>query len=443
MKIISDLHLHSKYSRACSKDLDLDNMQKWAMVKGINLLGTGDFTHPIWNKELKTKLEGEDGIYSLKGKKQNNFNFMLTTEISLIYTQERGRKVHNIVWAPDLEVVDQIIEYLLKKGRLDYDGRPIFKIPCPEFTESLKEISEDIEVIPAHVWTPWFGMYGTNSGFDSLKECFQDKANKIYAIETGMSSSPEMNWRIDELKNRAIVSFSDSHSFWPWRLGREATVFDVKKLTYKEIIRQIRNNEVHSTIEVDPGYGKYHFTGHRNCNVVLNAEEARKVNNICPKCKKALTIGVLERVEALANHPEGYKIQNTKPSYTLVPLSELISGYYHYPVASKKTWEIYNRFMAAFKTEFTILLDAEEKELTNVDAEIAKLVMKNRAGKVEVLPGFDGVYGVPVIHGNEQYDFDVKEKPAKVSKKSEGKINPKKEIGKTTTKEQASLSKFF
>ncbi|MFP4112717.1 MAG: endonuclease Q family protein, partial [Candidatus Woesearchaeota archaeon] len=288
MEIISDLHLHGKYSRACSKNLSIANLEKYGRIKGLNLLGTADFTHPEWIKELKTNLtEDETGFLKTK----TGFNFLLTTEISLIYTDKgKGRRVHHVLFAPSFDVVSQITEELLKHGRIDYDGRPIFKIPSPDFTEKMKEISKDIEIIPAHIWTPWFGMLGSKSGFDSLKDCFDDQAKNIHAIETGLSSDPEMNWRIKELDNKAIVSFSDSHSYWPHRIGREATIFDIKP-AYKSLIGSIRENNVKSTVEFWPDEGKYHYDGHRNCNVVMHPKESLKNNNICPVCKKPLTIG--------------------------------------------------------------------------------------------------------------------------------------------------------
>ena len=239
MRLIADLHIHGKYSRGCSKDLTLQKLEEWAKVKGIGLLGTGDFTHPDWIQHIKGTLK-EDGSGFLRS--ESGFPFLLQTEISLIYSQDnKGRRVHNIVFAPSLEVAAQITEALKKRGRVDYDGRPIFKIPCPEFVEMMKEISGEIEVIPAHIWTPWFSLFGSNSGFDSLKEAFQEKAKHIHACETGLSSDPEMNWRLSQLDNIALVSFSDLHSFWPWRLGREATLFDIKP-DYKSLIKAIKTN---------------------------------------------------------------------------------------------------------------------------------------------------------------------------------------------------------
>lgn len=391
--IIADLHIHSRYSRACSTQINIENLEKYARIKGINLLGTGDFTHPSWYKELKEKLKEEDSILKTK----NNFNFIWQTEISLIYTQgDKGRRVHLVVLAPDSKAVDQIISYLGKKGRLDYDGRPIFKIPCPEFTEEMKKIDERIEIIPAHIWTPWFSVFGSNSGFNSLKDCFQDQVKNIHAIETGLSSDPAMNWRISGLDGKAIVSFSDMHSFWPWRMGREATIFDIEP-TYNNLIKAIRNKKIKETIEVDPAYGKYHYDGHRACNIVFSPQESKKHNNICPVCKNKLTIGVENRVEELADRPVGFKPENAIPFKSIIPLSELISLTTKKAIATQAVWNEYYKLVDG-KSEFDILLNTPLEELKKrVSMELAELIMRNRNGKIKVKPGYDGVYGVPLL----------------------------------------------
>ncbi len=339
MDIIADLHIHSRHSQATSKDLSVSNLEKYAKIKGISLLGTGDFTHPKWIQELKEKLT-EDGSGILRTKE--GFPFMLQTEISLIYTQGgKGRRVHNVVLAPDFGTVSQITEYLLTKGRVDYDGRPIFKIPCPEFVESLRKINKDIEVIPAHIWTPWFAMLGSKSGFDSVQECFLDQAKHIHALETGLSSDPAMNWRLSQLDDYNLVSFSDLHSFWPWRIGRESTVFDLKKLDYASILSALRAGDgLKETIEVDPNYGKYHYDGHRKCNVCFSPAQTKEHKGICPVCGSPLTIGVDYRVEELADRPIGFKPKGAKPFKTLLPLSELLSHVIGSPVASKKVWKL-------------------------------------------------------------------------------------------------------
>ena len=388
--IITDLHIHSKYSRACSKDLSFKTLTKWAKIKGLNLLGTGDFTHPIWLEEIKKLKPNNKGLYYYE-----DFPFMITGEISLIYTQEKGRRIHLVLLIPSIEVAEKINSYLDTKGRRDYDGRPIFKIPCYEFVEEMMKISHAIEIIPAHIWTSWFGVFGSNSGFDSLKECFKDQLENIHAIETGISSDPEMNWRINELENKSIVSFSDSHSFWPWRLGREATILH-KTDSYFEIIEQIRKNSFIGTIEVEPAYGKYHLDGHRNCNFVSDYKKTKELNGICPVCHKPLTIGVEYRVEELANNPVGYKIKNAKPFYKILPLHELISLYIKANMQTKKVWEIYNPLIEKFENEFNILLNIsrEELEKEKINEKLIDLILKNRQGLIKVKPGYDGEYGV-------------------------------------------------
>src|SRR5574341_1854239 len=298
MNVIADLHLHSRYSRACSKSITLQNLEKYARLKGLTLLGTGDFQHPKWLPELKANLtdDGKGMLYTKTG-----YPFVLQTEISLIYSQDgKGRRVHNVVLAPNFHVADQIVEYLSTKGRLDYDGRPIFNIPCPDFVENLRKISPDIEIIPAHAWTPWFSVFGSMSGFNSLKECFKEQTKHIHAIETGLSSDPAMNWRIKQLDNVALISSSDSHSAYPWRIGREATVFEMGEMSYAELIKAIRENKIAETIEFYPEEGKYHFDGHRNCGTCLSPKESLAMKKICPGCKKQVTVGVASRVEELA-----------------------------------------------------------------------------------------------------------------------------------------------
>jgi len=397
--IVSDLHLHSKYSRATSKQLDITNLEKWGKVKGLNLLGTGDFCHPEWNKELKNNLTGE-GIL----KSENGMDFVLSNEISLIYTQDgKGRRVHVVILAPSFDVVDQITEYLLTKGRIDYDGRPIFKIPAFELVESLRSISKDIEVIPAHIWTPWFGLLGSKSGFDSVEEGFKDQAKYVHALETGLSSDPEMNWRLSCLDKYNLVSFSDSHSFWPWRIGREATIFDMD-LSYRNLLNALRTGEgLKSTIEVDPGYGKYHYDGHRNCGVSLSPEETKKVNGICPKCGGSLTIGVESRVEELADRELGFRPAGAKDFKKLIPLSEILCGLLNCGIATRKVWEIFNKLIKEFGNDLNVLLNASQEDLNKIVGEkIAEVIIKNREGKIKIKPGYDGEYGVPLFINKKQ-----------------------------------------
>ncbi len=413
MKVFADLHLHSKYSRATSKNMDIKFLEKYGKIKGLNLLGTGDFTFPTHFKELKNLLsDSGDGIYQYNG-----MNFLLSAEISLIYTQGgKGRRVHHVLLAPGFDVVEQINEWLLTRGRLDYDGRPIFGFSSVEMAEKLMSISRDIEIIPAHAWTPWFGILGSRSGFDSIEECFGDQVKHIHALETGLSSDPAMNWRLSSLDKYTLVSFSDSHSAWPWRLGREATVLDLKKLTYGSVIKSIRTREgLAQTLEFFPEEGKYHLDGHRNCGVCMDPKDSIKAGKVCPVCRKPLTIGVLHRVEELADREEGFRPAGAISFRSLIPLSEIIaamkgSGM----VASKKVWQEHEKLVRAFGSEYNVLLEAGQQEMARVvDPKIAEAIVKVRNGNVRMQPGYDGEYGRPLFGGE----------PVKtgVTEKSEGK----------------------
>ncbi len=390
---IADLHIHSKYSRATSSKMNLEELSKGAKTKGIDILGTGDFLHPLWVRELKEKLNDANGLYEYNGIK-----FVLSGEVSLIYTDSgKSRRVHHLLLAPDFEVLSQIIDFFESKGRTDYDGRPIFGISSVEMAEELMNISKDIEIIPAHVWTPWFAIFGSMSGFDSVEECFQDKAKYIHALETGLSSDPPMNWRLSSLDKYTLVSNSDSHSPYPHRLGREANAFDLKEITYHALINAIRTRkDFLFTIEVDPAYGKYHFDGHRNCNFSCHPKESIKLNNICPKCKSKLTIGVLHRIEELADRPEGFRPANSIDYKSLLPLLEIISNVLNVGMFTKKTYNVFNKLISAFGNEFNILLNVKKEELEKVvDKKIADAIILNRTGKIKITPGYDGVYGVP------------------------------------------------
>ena len=400
MKIIADLHIHSRYSRACSNQINLDNLEKWARIKGLNILGCADFTHPKWIQEIKEKLkEDENGILRSK----TGFPFIWQTEISLMYSQGGRRSVHYVVLSPNKESSDKITETLGKRGRLDYDGRPIFGINSVEFVDMLKNIDEKIEIIPAHCMTSWFGIFGSKSGFDSLKECFQEKANKIYAVETGISADPAMLWRLKENVN--LVSFSDMHSYWPFRLGREATLFDFKELTYNNIIKAIRTGEgLKGTIEVNPNYGKYHIDGHRNCDFYCDYKESRKLNKICPKCNKEMTIGVEYRVEELAKEEKGFKPRNAKEYYELIPLQELIGAVYDTKLMnSKKITTIYNKLISLFNNELNILMNVDEKDLLKAaDEKLVNIILKNRRNELNLKPGYDGIYGEIVLSDKDK-----------------------------------------
>jgi len=397
--MIADLHIHSRYSRACSKHINIENLEKWARIKGVDLLGTGDFTHAEWRKELDI-MEESDGILRTK----TGFPFLWQTEISLMYTQDgKGRRVHFVILAPSKGVVNQITDALGKKGRLDYDGRPIFGFSGIECVEMMRGISKDIELIPAHAWTPWFGILGSKTGFNSIEECFKDQTKHIHALETGLSSDPEMNWRVSSLDKFNLVSSSDMHSFWPWRMGREATVLNCK-LTYKDIVKAIRTGKgLESTVEVDPGYGKYHWDGHRNCGISFKPSQTKKHKGICPKCGKPLTIGVEYRVEELADRAQGYKPKNRPGFRKLIPLSELIATANNTTVATKKVWAIFYKLIAEFKSEYNILLNVQRMQMKGlIDDKLIDLILKNRAEKLKVEPGYDGVYGQLVLNKNQK-----------------------------------------
>lgn len=392
MRVIADLQIHSKYARATSKDLSIENLEKYARIKGIDLLGTGDFQHPLHRKELDAALTEDDkGILRTK----TGFPFIWQSEISLMFSQGgKRRAVHLLIYAPSTKLADKITEYLGSKGRLDYDGRPIFGMTCRDVVRDLKKIDDKIEIIPAHCMTPFFGLYGSKSGFDSLSECFMDMTDKIYAIESGLSADPGMLWRFKEKVN--VVSSSDAHSFWPFRLGREATIFEIPELSYDNIINAIRTGMgLWGTIETPPSYGKYHWDGHRDCNFSSSPEETKKLNGKCPVCGKPLIIGVDYRVEELAKEPDGYKPKNSKPYYTLVPLQELISFVIKSPLASKKTWEVYDSLIDKFGNELEIMMDVDPKMLVKggIDRKLIDIILANREGKLKIKPGYDGVYG--------------------------------------------------
>jgi uncharacterized protein (TIGR00375 family) len=399
MRVVADLQLHSKYALATSKDMDLEHLAEGAKLKGLNLLGTGDFTHPRWFSELKSKLEpiSGTGLFSYSG-----MTWMLTGEVSTVYEQDgRKRKVHHLIYASDLETAAQIGAELSDYGNMASDGRPILTgITSPELVEVLAEVSSSIVVIPAHVWTPWFGALGSKSGFDSLEECYQDQTGRVFAIETGLSSDPSMNWRLSSLDRVSLVSNSDAHSPNPWRLGREANVFELSSVSYREVFDAIRQKDPQKflfTIEVDPAYGKYHYSGHKKCGVSLAPRDAAALGGKCPKCGRKLTVGVLERVEALADRPEGYEPGGAIPFKKLLPLYEIISfatgvnRLYSQPVIDEQ-----NKLIGAFGSELSVLLEAEPAQLSKVTKKaVADAIVAVREGTVKFAPGYDGVYGIP------------------------------------------------
>jgi uncharacterized protein (TIGR00375 family) len=406
MKFAADLHIHSKYSRATSPRMNLESLSQWARVKGIKVMGTGDFTHPQWFAELKNKLDpAEPGLFALKkigggplshkATAGQGTRFLLTAEISCIYSKNNlVRKVHIVIFAPSLEVVEAINLRLAKVGNLLADGRPILGIDSQELTKIILNASPDCMVIPAHAMTPWFGIFGSKSGFDSLEECFGDYAQYIFAIETGLSADPAMLWRIPDGRNVALLSNSDAHS--PEKIGREVNVFDVEP-SYPNIIDAIKTKDAKKfpyTIEFFPEEGKYHLDGHRSCNVSLTPQESMKTNGLCPKCNRPLTIGVLNRIQELADKPEGYKPENAIPYKSLVPLQEIIADVLGVLAANPVVKTEYAKLVKAFGSEFSVLLGPNQSELEGATTpEIAGGIINAREGKVNLVAGYDGVFG--------------------------------------------------
>ncbi len=407
VKAVADLHMHSKYSRATSPGMELETLSKWAKIKGIDLLGTGDFTHPEWFAELQAKaIESDSGFLQYDG-----VNFVLSAEVSCIYTQGgHGRRVHLVLLSPSLEIVAQINEALGKRGNLKSDGRPIFGMSAIEVCEIVLSVSDKNLVIPAHIWTPWFSVFGSMSGFDSLSEAFGEYEKRIYAIETGLSSDPAMNWRLSELDRLQLLSNSDSHS--PEKIGREANVFDLDHLRYDELYEAIRYKEkkkLACTYEFYPEEGKYHFDGHRNCNVSFSPEETKKRNGICPVCKKPLTIGVLSRVEQLADRQDGFVPKNSVPFESLVPLKEVIGEAIGKKSTTKAVDENYFRLIKHFGNEFAVL-HAPPARLKKVAGErVAEAIRRVEEGKVKKVAGYDGEYGRIIIFDEKEGNADMEE----------------------------------
>ena len=412
MKVITDLHLHSRFSRAVSKDMNLPTMASWADKKGIGLLGTGDWTHPVWFREISTFLkEKNEGIYQLiKG--SNKCLFVLSTELSSIYSQGgKARRIHYLILSPNLDVSQKINTILTKKGlNLLSDGRPILGISPKEIVDIVLEIDDRCVIIPAHVWTPWFSLYGSVSGFDSIDECFGEYQKYIKAVETGLSSDPAMNWRIEELTQRNIVSFGDAHS--PAKLGREATVLEMENLNFKNLREALftknHHNKILYTIEFYPEEGKYHFTGHRNCNIVYSPNETKKRGIICPVCGKKLTVGVMSRVEHLSTIDAeietkednygvrwiGEKNANHAPYIMLVPLLEIIAEAESVTSASKKVMGIYEYLTENLGGEFNVLLKTDLKEIEKLSGtRVSEAIAKVRKGDIYIEPGYDGIFG--------------------------------------------------
>lgn len=399
MEFIADFHIHSRYSRATSRDMDIAHVAEWAKLKGITLMGSGDFTHHLWLEELKANLEDlGNGLFKYK-----DVYFILTTEISSIYSKKgRGYRIHNIVFAPSFKIVDKINETLARYGNLASDGRPILGMDACELARIIFDIDENCMIVPGHMFTPWFSLFGSMSGFDKIEDCFEDQAARIFAAETGLSSDPAMGWRLSQLDRITLVSNSDSHS--PAKIGREANVFDctLDYKTIREILKTKDKKRFLYTIEFFPEEGKYHFDGHRLCGIRWSPKETRENKGRCPKCAKPVTVGVMNRVEQLADRPEGYVPSNAIPYKNLIPLDEIIAEAKGINKASQVVEKEYRGFVAKFGTEFDILLRVSPQDLRKgLPPKVAEGILRVREGKVKIQAGFDGEYGKISIFGEE------------------------------------------
>ena len=409
MKFIADLHIHSKFSRATSRDMTLDHLACWAKIKGISLLGTGDFTHPEWLFLCKEKLiPTENGFFRLKSvippedeelrpfsNQASLTSFVLSAEISLIYSKwGKVRKIHLLLLAPDFETVDRINLKLSGIGNLRSDGRPILGLDARDFLRMISRSAPRCVVIPAHVWTPWFSLFGANSGFDSIEECFEEMTPSIFALETGLSSDPAMNRRLSKLDGYALISNSDAHS--PSKIGREANVFETG-FSFDGLMTAIRSNDPEkflSTLEFFPEEGKYHSDGHRKCDIILSPLETKKHHYLCPKCGKKLTVGVLHRVNELADREPGEPSSRRIPFRNLIPLNEIIGQAVEKSAGCRSVEHLYFRFIHEFGDEFTILTETSIDDLKRVSPDrIAEGIDRMRRGKVRIVPGHDGCFG--------------------------------------------------
>ncbi len=389
MRIIADFHNHSKYSRATSPRCDLEGNSKWAKIKGIDVLSTGDFTHPKWIEELKKDLEDlGNGLY-----RYNNTKFILSAEIAIFYSRGgKSKRMHVIMLSPSLEISEQINEMLSTYGNIAYDGRPILKLDPKELMDRLKSISKNIFVILAHIWTPWFSLFGSRSGVNSIEEALEERVDFLGALETGLSSDPLMNWMLSSLDKYSLVSNSDAHS--PEKLGREANVFELEEISYRSIINAIKTKKGFvKTFEFFPEEGKYHYDGHRKCGVVLHPKKSLEGENKCPKCKKELTVGVMQRVYELADRDHGFKPENAVPFQHIVPLPTVLSKVLNKGENTKIVKEEYFKLIKYFGDEFSVYeADTEQLKLAT-SKNIANSIGLVNEGKIHWIPGHDGVFG--------------------------------------------------
>lgn len=456
MKFVADLHLHSKYSRAVSQAMTLPNMAQWGKMKGINVLATGDFTHPFWFDHLKSELEDAgNGLFKLRESsiaqrpsgfvdiKKEPVYFLLSCEIASIYSQGgKGRRIHTLFFFPSLVSVEKFNKELVKRGtNLRADGRPIVGIPSETLAGIAFSCDERAMVIPAHIWTPWYSVFGSFSGFDSIEECFGKMADKIYGVETGLSSDPAMNWQVGDLDNRSILSFSDAHSLE--KMGREATVFEGNEVSYDCIYDAIKNvsnvskvtnvsnvkktsetfdtsetfvpSRIAFTIEFWPEEGKYHFTGHRDCNFSQSPEESKKNGDTCPVCKRPLTVGVMHRVGDLATRAQRLEVRDqegvkwvhdpegVRPPYiSMVPLGEILAEVFEVGAGTKKVQDMYLTLVNALGSEFSVLMRADIAQISRLSsAKVAEAISKVRSRDIVVEPGYDGKFGTVKIWSGE------------------------------------------
>lgn len=395
MRIVADLHIHSRYSRATSRDMEVETLARWARWKGVTLLGTGDFTHPTYFSELKAKLEPTgNGLFVLK-RGPRDIHFMLTVEISNVYVPDgRQRRIHTLVFAPSFEVGARINQVLGRHGKLASDGRPMLGCSARDLARMVFEISSDCALVPAHAWTPWYSVFGANSGFDSLEECYGEAAGAIFAIETGLSSDPPMNWRWSALDRICLISNSDAHS--PSRIAREANVFDTE-CSYPAVLDAMRSKDPSRflfTVEFFPHEGKYHWDGHRTCGISWAPDETRRHGGRCTACGRPVTVGVMHRVEALADRPEKFTPPGAIPCRNLVPLAEIIAEALEVGVETAAVENEWKRLIDGGGTELAILMDLSEDELARfTPPRILDGIRRMRAGQLSITPGYDGVYG--------------------------------------------------
>lgn len=410
MAYVADLHIHSRFSRACSSALNIPNLSEWAKLKGINLMGTGDCLHPLWQAELKKDLKEINGVYEYDGVK-----FLPTVEVACIYSDKgKVRRIHIVIILPSLESAEKLAQALTKRGiNIISDGRPIMGMSSKELCEIVFKVEPEAIIIPAHIWTPWFSLFGSESGYDKFEDCFGEYSDQIFAVETGLSSEPAMNWRVSQLDNKSIVSFSDAHSL-P-RLGREVTIISGEP-DFTSLRKSLKDRKIIGTIEFFPEEGKYHYSGHRNCGIVYDSKQLKENGEICPVCKRKLTLGVLKRVEDLADRTmndlrltmnEGVtksEAFSEKPGFRmLVQLEEIVAESLKSSVASQKTKDEYQRLISRLGPELKILTKIPIEDIAKIGGEkLAQGIKRVREGKLSIKPGYDNTYGIVKIWDEEE-----------------------------------------